>query len=431
MEEDQNNNNEDEEVESENDNENVDDFDDDMDDDSLDDSDDDSDAELDNISMGELEEMAAITARSLFMVQMQLANRNAAEAEGNLATDSRGPIEKWQELLANLNKVKVLKITDADTRDMTIDDLKKTNPVLDGLLAAIRQHSGLTHVILEGAFLKSFQDKQRILYQAIWTTHCRTLTYLKLGSKSSPPSILDISSLLSILKAPTGPNGSVQMNLTEIELSSFSIQSAEHVHSLQAALGHGSKLKQINLLGIQIAPESKSVGLIDELLRTVAGLSALDECQFSCVESSPAPLISSSCLSEALAKKPKWWRLGLDGVGLNDEHCRTIAKAMSNDTCKAGDLLSLARNPSITNAGFSELFSVLFQKQRMGLVKVDDSAWQANFDLVRSMNNLHGRLLYLEERSGSYASRLRWLDWLAKLSQITWEDEAHKVNYLW
>ena len=400
-----------------------------MDDDDYDDSD--SDAELDDIDMEELEEMAASTARSLFMVQMQLATQNAAEVEESFGTDQRSPHEKWQDLLAHLSKTKVLKITDKDTTDMTMDDLQKTSPLLDDLMSGIRQHSGLTHAILGGRFLQSFQEKQSLLFEAIWKTHCHTLTYLKLGSKEIPASLLDIGGLLSILCAPSaGPQPLVNFNLTEMELNSFVIDSPERIDALQAALCRASSLKQINLLGIEISADVKKTGLMDQIFNTLAHLAPLDECRICCVNSSPFPLITATCLEETLTKKPKWWRLGLDGVGLDDDHCRVMAKAMTNEKCKAGDLLSLTLNPAITHEGFDELFSILFQKQRMGLVKVDNPTWQANFDLVRSMNNLHSRLDYLE-KSGSYASRIRWLEWLAKLSQITWEDEAHKVNYLW
>ena len=84
----------------------------------------------------------------------------------------------------------------------------------------------------------------------------------------------------------------------------------------------------------------------------------------------------------------------------------------------------------------------------MGLIKVDDKNWEGQFDLVRSMNNLHNRLDFvvsLPDSAGtvprargqykakcSFASREKWMEWLAKLGTgLAWEDDKHRINYLW
>mmetsp|Transcript_12537 Transcript_12537/g.25962 ORF Transcript_12537/g.25962 Transcript_12537/m.25962 type:complete len:434 (-) Transcript_12537:481-1782(-) len=392
---------------------------------------DDEDAELDNISMSELEEMAASTARSLFMVQMQVATQQAAEDAEQIDVDHRSPQERWQEFMRNLPQGKVLKIMDTDIKDMGMDESQQQNAVIGELIGAVLQHKGLTHVILGGAFLRAFQGHQRNLYEAVWSKHFLTLTYLKLGSEECDPAIMDFSGLLNVLKTLRQPTQEDcrDLNLTELELVSFSIQHQEDIISLKTILSHANKLKQLNLLGIRIDKDIQAPGLVDPLLQTAAGIKSLDECRVSCTEPASGTLLSPYCLVELFSLKQKWWRLGLDGMGLDNEHCQIIAQAMTQEACKAGDLLSLTLNPAITHQGFNKLFSVLFQKQRMGLVKVDDNYWQSNFDLVRSMNNLHGRLGFFE--SGSNISRIRWIELLAQLSQITWEDEAHKTNYLW
>jgi hypothetical protein len=110
-------------------------------------------------------------------------------------------------------------------------------------------------------------------------------------------------------------------------------------------------------------------------------------------------LVSPEALEALLLNKKKWWRLGLDGLGLNDAHCHIVAQMFSrNETCKVGDLLSLLSNPSIGSQGYEEIFHVFFFKQRMGLIKVDDKEWEAKFDLVRSMNNGQTRKSWLGRR---------------------------------
>ena len=453
MDEDANNNDQDEILESD---EELNSYDDEEEDDDEDfDDEDDEDAELDDISETELEEMAASTQRSLFMVQMQLANRRAAEEQATMDIDTvhdarhEIPHMQWQEFIHALTNSKVFKVPDSECHTQLEGDMRPQTLVHD-LSAAIQSHAaGLTHVILGGNFLQCIprQDQKR-LFQALWTRHAATLTYLKLGSDDCPPHVIDVEGLVSVLhmsllqpphqlpeESPAlhsplhiPDKNNNNLHLTEMELRQMSISTPDQIASLVQVLSGASRLKQLNLLGIHI--DTIQQGLLDPLLETVAQLPQLDECRLCCTAPSPVPLITSSCLAQVLAYKPKWWRLGLDGVGLDDSHCQVLAQAMSHEHCKAGDLLSLTKNPAVSTHGWNQLFDVLFQKQRMGLVKVDDASWQATFDLVRSMNNIHGRLQFLGE-SGSFASRVKWIEWLAKLSQISWEDEAHKANYIW
>ena len=442
------NEDQDEELRSDDDEE-LDSMDEDDDDDGNDD--DDEDAELDDISETELQEMAASTQRSLFMVQMQIARQRAAEEEAEtMDIDVRSPSDRWQEFLNTIPRSKVFKITDSDCQEMDLETFHhQHNQVLDELMTSIRTHPGLTHVILEGRFLQILQkNQQRNFFESFWTRHCATLTYIRLGSDQCSPHFLDVDSLFMVLRTvPELRQQELQSNmgilLTELELRKISFDKTDQIISLEQVLNHATRLKQLNLLGIHVedaiargpwltsSTSSTVVSLFDPILNAAAELVHLDECRLVCLEASLVPLISPTCLSRVLARKPKWWRLALDGVGLEDQHCQVIAQAMSDEDCKAGDLLSLTLNPAVSSLGWSQMFvDVLFQKQRMGLVKVDDAYWQATFDLVRSMNNIHGRLSFLDE-AGSYTSRERWIEWLAKLSQISWEDEAHKVNYLW
>jgi len=168
--------------------------------------------------------------------------------------------------------------------------------------------------------------------------------------------------------------------------------------------------------------------------------------------------ITPHALSALLQYKKKWWRLTLDGLGLQDEHLHVVTTMFRrDDTCKAGDLLSLERNPDISSSAYREFFEgCFFWKRRMGLIKVDDKAWEGQFDLVRSMNNLHNRLDYVVQESDtttaaitnttsqdgnndhyhqakcSFASQDKWIEWLAKLGTgLPWEDNKYRINYLW
>mmetsp|Transcript_2823 Transcript_2823/g.3795 ORF Transcript_2823/g.3795 Transcript_2823/m.3795 type:complete len:105 (+) Transcript_2823:1-315(+) len=55
--------------------------------------------------------------------------------------------------------------------------------------------------------------------------------------------------------------------------------------------------------------------------------------------------------------------------------------------------------------------------------------WEHKFDLVRSMNNLHSRMDYID--GGAFIDRSKWVEWLAKLNKASWADDKHKLNYLW
>jgi hypothetical protein len=141
-------------------------------------------------------------------------------------------------------------------------------------------------------------------------------------------------------------------------------------------------------------------------------------------------LLRPTILQQMLTTKPKWWRLRLDGLALDDQHVQILAEALqSSSDCKMNDLLSLQKNPAISNAGLEKLYTVCINKQRMGLVLSDNESWVATFDLVRPLNNLHRRLEY---RNGTqYKSRASWVDWITVCANLPWIGDARKVNYLW
>ena len=123
--------------------------------------------------------------------------------------------------------------------------------------------------------------------------------------------------------------------------------------------------------------------------------------------------------------------MALDGMGLTDEHMKILCAALKgSDACKMNDLLSLQNNPSVTSKGWDNLYKVCMYKQRMGLVLSDDATLNANFDLVRPLNNLHRRLEYLNAE-GKYRSRQAWVEYLSVLGNLPWIGDARTINYLW
>lgn len=321
-----------------------------------------------------------------------------------LVTSGPSPHELWKTFLSNLSsgESKVLKITDACFEKYGRTDADMTAE----LVAVVQSNPGLTHVILEDRLLRHVQ--QAALFQAI-SVHCATLTYVKLVPGEGA---LDLSVMLQMLSTATA--------LTELELHNISLsqQQVDYFSQLLAA----SSLRQVYVFGIAV--ESK---ILDPLFRGLSRLESLDELR---LEGRAESMVSTEALEELLLYKQKWWRLSFDNLGLGDEHCSVIARMFArNENCKAGDLLSLLSNPAITDAGFKTMFKVFFNKGRMGLIKVDDARWVAEFDLVRSMNNLHGRLDIVP--NGKIGSKREWIDWISKIGNQGWEAETKRLNYIW
>ena len=338
-----------------------------------------------------------------------------AACEGNRMTETKkSPAELWTEFLTDPSKV--LKVTDECVEKFELRDSTTANHVIK----AVIDKPGLTHVILGHRFLQ-FVDQVR-LFQAICTHHANTLTYLKLSPELEGPP-LHVEALLALLaRAP---------QLAELELHNLILQQSGKQVDALADIFKASSLRQIYVFGIGVKG-TENLGQLDTIFRALRILEPLDELRLEGLGSpSAGSFVSSSALQELLLKKQKWWRLGLDNMGLSDDHCFVIAEMFArNENCRAGDLLSLKSNPAVTQMGYEKMFKVFYRRGRMGLVKVDDPKWEAEFDLVRSMNNLHGRLEVVVD--GMITSRKSWIDWAAKVGASSrWESDSKKVNYLW
>ncbi|KAI2499076.1 hypothetical protein MHU86_15406 [Fragilaria crotonensis] len=342
-----------------------------------------------------------------------------AACGGNRVIETKkSSAELWTEFLADQDS-KVLKLTDEFVEKFELRDSTTANQVIQ----AVNGNRGLTHVILGHQFLQ-LVDQDR-LFDAISTHHASTLTYLKLTPEFGG-SRLHVEALLATLAKAS--------HLTELELHNLILQHTEgEVEALAELLKAGS-LRQIYIFGVGVEgmESMENMGKLDSILQALSTLEPLDELRLEGL-GSPAvgSLVSISALQELLLRKQKWWRLGLDNMGLSDDHCFVIADMFArNENCRAGDLLSLKSNPAVTQMGYQRMFTVFYRRGRMGLVKVDDQLWEAEFDLVRSMNNLHGRLEVIVD--GMITSREDWVDWASKIgASSTWEADSKKLNYIW
>ena len=342
-----------------------------------------------------------------------------AACEGNKAPDvKKTSMELWNEFLTD--QAKVLKLTDACCEKFELGDSTMANEVVQAVIT----NPGLTHVILGHRFLNMVDQIE--LLGAIATHHANTLTYLKLTlERGKGGSSLNVNALLTALTSTT--------KLTELELQNLTLQqSAERQVDMLASILQGSSLRQIYIFGLDVEGEDKQLGKLDPIFHALSTLEPLDELR---LEGSGNPtagsFVSVEALQQLLLEKQKWWRFGLDNMGLGDDHCAVIANMFArDDKYKVGDLLSLKSNPAITQFGYNKLFTVLYRKGRMGLVKVDDASWEAEFDLVRSMNNLHGRLDVVLD--GMITSKMDWIDWISRIGASGgWEPDSKKLNYIW
>jgi hypothetical protein len=330
------------------------------------------------------------------------------------------PDALWRIFLANIKagESKVLKVTDACFEKYGLAAVDIKHLLTEEVVDAVISNPGLTHVIFGDQFLGRIN--QTTLFQAV-SASTEALTYLKLCPEQGT---LNVPSFFGILAAAK--------NLSELEVHNLALldgapSQVEQLGEILAA----SALKQVYIFGIKVEEPVQPMGQLDRLLRLLSTLAPLDELR---LEGTGSPIqgsmVSTNGLRELIIAKEKWWRLGLDNLGLGDEHCAVIAEMFSrNEKCKAGDLLSLKVNPGISYMGYKTIFEVFYKKGRMGLIKVDDLAWEAEFDLVRSMNNLHGRLDIIKD--GKIASKGDWADWISKLGSSGWEGESKKLNYVW
>lgn len=373
------------------------------------------------------------------------------QANGAPAVSNKPPEEVWAEFISGIETCSnaSLKVTDSlvawvaeTTEANTNERAALVESLCTDLIRAVEAGFVIIHVILARDFLVLLSPEQHErVYRSILTKHAATITYWKLGSDDSVEACgIPTAALLQIMSsAEVVTKG--WSNLTELEIRGMELQTMQDMNMIFQFLQRAPKIRQFNLLGLAMS-ETLIVteGLFDKLVTTVQAIPGFDELQLcrrvdeNSTRDATAlpPLISPAALENMLAVKPKWWRMALDGMALDDRHLAIIGSALKgNKDCKMNDLLSLQGNPKITPKGLHALYTICMAKQRMGLVLSDDPSWVATFDLVRPLNNLHRRLEYIREDGGGYRSRDAWIEWLSVVGNLPWIGEARKVNYLW
>jgi len=368
------------------------------------------------------------------------------------AASVKSPEQVWAEYVEGLQKSTTnnlsIKITDnlvewiANISNAN-ESLARTEMACADLIRAIETHAAadrvVIHVILGRVFLFLLSPpQQERLFSILITHHASTITYWKLGSDDS----VDVCGIAtSALLKCMSSTADMWTNLTEVEMRGLEIHAAQEVDMMVKFVQKCPKLRQFNCLGMVMNPQLiVTAGLFDKLVTNVQAISGFDELQLgrklveeNQTNKSAPPLITPSTLAHLLEVKPKWWRMALDGMALEDSHLHIIGSCLKdNKDCKMNDLLSLRDNPKITGNGLQALYKICLSKQRMGLVLSDDASWVATFDLVRPLNNLHRRLEYINVTGGGgYRSREAWINWLHVIGNLPWIGEARKLNYIW
>ena len=302
----------------------------------------------------------------------------------------------------------------------------------------------IKHVILGTRVLQLWTPSQQTaIYEALAIRHSATMTYCKLGTNDMDELCgISADQLFSILLSTAWPC------LTEFQIRGFPFSLPESIeYAVQFLRSVASTIKLFNIVGMSLSPNlitSSCNGggggaLWDPLLQALEPIIQLDEVQLHRMVLNGdrkegmqiPPLVSSQALLHLLQVKPKWWRLTLDGMGLQDAHLEVLGNQLvSSKDCKMNDLLSIRNNPNVSSRALSQLYHICINKQRMGLVLSDDANLIALVDLVRPLNNLHRRLEYKDDQ-GAFSNVDQWLAWFQVLSNLPWLDETRKLNYIW
>jgi hypothetical protein len=261
-----------------------------------------------------------------------------------------------------------------------------------------------------------------------------------LGSQKSPESI-HTSALLE-------PMAESRNHLQIVVMRQVRLKNRFEVEQLASALrARGGKLQDLALKGLVSNSSEHPSGFLDPLLEAM--LSCHQPLHFLLrgyahkVPPSALPdLLTLSLLRsylEAYAHfpRPDGSSMLLQGLGLEDEHCKAIAElfvAMNNQyPGRALCALAVNGNRAIGEEGYEALLGLLNRNHCIQKIRVDDLSWQETFDLVAYMNTEYGRGEFMQD--GVFASKAGWVDWLAQLTNLPWtQDEAEEVlraNALW
>jgi hypothetical protein len=226
--------------------------------------------------------------------------------------------------------------------------------------------------------------------------------------------------------------------LGNFALSNQSIEVLSNIILAKRETFEGIQLEGIEYpIGYNKQEGDGRIGIFDPLLYASSRLEQLRFYELS-VRTPPfhSSLVSTDAVRALFGDEKRWNFLHLNGLGLNDSHCRVIAEALQAGHTSV-DRLSFTSNPAISAQGCSDLLGLINRANVIGRIFLDDKGLQAELNLVSQMNRKHGRLEYMT--NGTFSSEEHGRQWLLKLATMKLimermdEEElaARHVNYIW
>ena len=310
-------------------------------------------------------------------------------------------------------------------------------------------------VSLEGKVLQLWTPAQQIaIYQALAARYSSTMTDLHLGIeldgaygtyRANGLYGIPTEPFLSTLVSTTWPR------LTSFEVGGIEISCTESLeHMVQFVQSISPALKTFYLLGIVVSPNMVTAygydngtpgeALLDPLLKAFGSCRQLSDLQLHRMvldneteKMTRTPLFSSQALLHLIQAKQAWWRLTLDGMGLQDSHLEVLGSQLLSSKdyrVNIAFFVSVRNNPRLSSTALASLYHICMNKREMCMVLSDDDNLNALMILVDPLNNFHKRLDYKDE-DGNFPSVDQWFAWLQVLSNLRREDDAFKLNSIW
>lgn len=300
---------------------------------------------------------------------------------------------------------------------------------LDSIISGIQIQRQFSRVEIGYQFLAGMNESdQERLFRSVMVS---TETLVIEGNKDDeapgvPCSIIEIGALARAM-ALTGteiPNSS-DCRYKTLSVSNFSFKRNQDPQELACGIAQYSRRACIHALKLKNMSVSANMkhGFLDELLLTLSKLSGnarslrlvLTACNPT---DSSRSLITDEALGDLINGR-EIESLLLSGLGMNNSHCRALAKLTRWTSEQQSEHettdLDMRGNPDIGEEGLSLLTGMLNRKRLFSRILVDDKNWNANSELLIELNQHYGRLQYL--RDGAFPSKRDWVEFLDNINE--------------
>jgi hypothetical protein len=293
-------------------------------------------------------------------------------------------------------------------------------PDLENLLAALETNRSLKeiHICDDILALIGESDQGRLFGSLGNLPNLEHMTVT--GGSPGSPTVIHTRVLTEALSQTSN------VAITSLKISGFELSSRSEVEQLAAGLkNRAASLDMLRLEDIVLVGEDKT-GFLDPILLALAPAPGeprepLDGFRLSCRQaaSNGLSIVSPEALGTFFACIGQYdeCQVHLENLGLDDNHCKSMAEQIAKGEEESIDMLNLCGNPSIGQEGHQALLGLLNLKVGICGVDVDDQNWKAKFDLVIYMNNVFNRHLFLKE--GVFPSKAMRVNFLAKLTTRT------------